>query len=85
MVAFDLRETRVSAGDAAVYVKPNDEHAYAEAIVALMDDESMRARLGKLGRVRVEQELAWFHQERAYLCIYGQQMSGGKALKRTSA
>ena len=39
VVAFDLRETRVSAGDAAVYVKPNDEHEYAEAIVALMDDE----------------------------------------------
>ena len=25
VVAFDLRETRVSAGDAAVYVEPNDE------------------------------------------------------------
>ncbi len=25
VVAFDLRETRVSAGDAAVYVQPNDE------------------------------------------------------------
>jgi glycosyltransferase involved in cell wall biosynthesis len=85
VVAFDLRETRVSAGDAAVYVKPNDEHSYAEAIVALMDDESMRARLGKLGRARVEQELAWSHQERAYLSVYEQQMSEGKALKRTSA
>ena len=60
----------MSAGDAAVYVKPNDEHAYAEAIVALMDDEPRRARLGKLGRVRVEQELAWYHQERAYLGVY---------------
>ena len=29
VVAFDLRETRVSAGDAAVYVTPNDEHEYA--------------------------------------------------------
>ena len=39
VVAFDLRETRVSAGDAAVYVKPNDVRDYAEAIVALIDDE----------------------------------------------
>ena len=39
VVAFDLRETRVSAGDAAVYVEPNDEQQYAEAIVALLDDE----------------------------------------------
>jgi glycosyltransferase involved in cell wall biosynthesis len=85
VVAFDLRETRVSAGDAAVYVTPNDVYDYAKAIVALMDDEPMRARLGKLGRARVEQELAWCHQERAYLGVYEQQVSGARALKRTSA
>jgi glycosyltransferase involved in cell wall biosynthesis len=78
VVAFDLRETRVSAGEAAVYVKPNDEYAYAEAIVALMDDEPRRARLGKLGRARVEQELAWSHQERAYLGVYQHLIPGGK-------
>jgi glycosyltransferase involved in cell wall biosynthesis len=70
VVAFDLRETRVSAGDAAVYVTPNDVHEYARAIVALMDDEPRRAQLGKTGRVRVEQELAWRHQERAYIGVY---------------
>jgi glycosyltransferase involved in cell wall biosynthesis len=70
VVAFDLRETRVSASDAAVRVKPNDVHDYAVAIVELMDDEPRRTRLGKLGRARVEQELAWCHQERAYLGVY---------------
>ena len=70
VVAFDLRETRVSAGDAAVYVTPNDVHEYATAIVALMDDDTRRARMGKLGRARVEQELAWSHQRRAYLDVY---------------
>jgi glycosyltransferase involved in cell wall biosynthesis len=70
VVAFDLRETRVSAGHAAVYVTPNDVHEYAEAIVNLMDDEPRRATLGKAGRVRVEQELAWPHQKRAYLDVY---------------
>jgi glycosyltransferase involved in cell wall biosynthesis len=70
VVAFDLRETRVSCGDAGVYATPNDEHEFAEAIVALMDDEPKRAELGKLGRERVEQELAWSHQERAYLGVY---------------
>jgi glycosyltransferase involved in cell wall biosynthesis len=33
VIAFDLRETRVSAGDAAVYVTPNDIHEYAAAIM----------------------------------------------------
>jgi len=85
VVAFDLRETRVSAGEAAAYVEPNDEHAYAEAIVTLIDDEPRRARLGKLGRARVEQELAWSHQERAYLGVYRDLISRGKARKRTKA
>lgn len=70
VVAFDLHETRVSAGDAAVYARPNDVGEYARAIVELLDDEQRRVRLGKTGRTRVEQELAWSHQQRAYLDVY---------------
>jgi glycosyltransferase involved in cell wall biosynthesis len=83
VVAFDLRETRISTGDAAVYVTPNDVHEYAEAIVKLMDDEPKRARLGALGRDRVEQELAWCHQERAYLGVYQRLTAGARVLERT--
>src|SRR5258708_21853334 len=50
VVAFDLRETRTSAGEAAVYVTPNAGREYAEAIVALLDDEPARARPRRLGR-----------------------------------
>ena len=84
VVAFDLRETRVSAGDAAVYVTPNDVREYAKAIVDLMDDEPSRARLGKLGRARVEEELAWSHQERAYLGVY-QRLTGRASTSRLHA
>ena len=70
VVAFDLRETRVSVGDAGVYVTSGDVHDYAKAIVALIDDDAERSRMGKLGRARVEQELAWEHQRRAYLGVY---------------
>jgi glycosyltransferase involved in cell wall biosynthesis len=83
VVAFDLRETRVSAGDAAIYVTPNDVHEYAKAIVGLMDDEPGRAQLGKIGRVRVEQELAWSYQQRAYLDVYGRLLGGGLSSART--
>ena len=38
VVAFDLMETRVSAGDAAVYIDSGDVAAYARAIVDLLDD-----------------------------------------------
>ena len=70
VVAFDLHETRVSVGEAGVYVTSGDVRDYAEAVVGLLDDESGRSRMGKLGRVRVEQELAWSHQRRAYLGVY---------------
>jgi glycosyltransferase involved in cell wall biosynthesis len=70
VVAFDLRETRVSAALAAVYVTPNDVREYATAIVDLADDEAARAQLAKVGRTRVEDELAWEYQKRAYLGVY---------------
>jgi glycosyltransferase involved in cell wall biosynthesis len=83
VIAFDLRETRVSAADAGVYVVPNDVNEYAAAIIELMDDEPRRALLGKLGRARVEQELAWSHQERAYLGVYRGVMAGSRSPART--
>jgi len=82
VVAFDLHETRVSGGDAAVYVTPNDVHQYALAIVDLMDDEPRRSLLGKLGRARVEEELAWSHQERAYLGVYRRLIGDSTALEQ---
>ena len=85
VVAFDLRETRVSAADAAVYVQPNDEQQYAEAIVALLDDEPRRALMGKVARERVEQELAWNHQEGAYLGVYERVLGQARARNRTKA
>jgi glycosyltransferase involved in cell wall biosynthesis len=82
VVAFDLRETRVSAGDAAIYAEPNDVRDYAAAIVKLMDDEPSRSLLGKLGRDRVERELAWSHQERAYLDVYRRLLGDSEASER---
>lgn len=70
VVAFDLRETRVSAGDAAVYVEPNRVDAYARAIVDLVDRPELRAEMGQRGRERVEQELAWKHQRDGYVAVF---------------
>ena len=59
IVTFDLKETRYSAQDAALYVRPNDELGFAQAIVDLMDNPELRKKMGKLGRMRIEQELQW--------------------------
>ena len=85
VVAFDLRETRVSAGDAAVYVQPNDEQQYAEAIVALLDDEPRGELMGKYARQRVEHELAWDHQEVTYLGVYERVLKERVTRKRAGA
>lgn len=70
VVAFDLVETKVSAQESAVYVTPNDVGEYAAAIAAMMDDPEGRERMGKLGRDRVETELAWSRQVPAYVAVY---------------
>ena len=43
-----------------------------------MDDESARFQMGKLGRARVERELAWSHQRHAYLGVYQALAAGGR-------
>jgi glycosyltransferase involved in cell wall biosynthesis len=59
IVAFDLKETRFSAGDAAIYVRPNKEAEFAEAITQLMAQPELRKKMGTFGRRRVEHELQW--------------------------
>lgn len=76
VVSFDLVETRVSAGDAAVYVAANDERGFAKAIDDLLNDPERRRRLGELGRRRVEQELSWELSRRELVRFY-QQFLGG--------
>lgn len=58
-VAFDLAETRFSAGEAALYARPNDEREFAERVCWLLDHPEERRRLGAIGRRRVEERLAW--------------------------
>ncbi|GAB7007076.1 glycosyltransferase family 4 protein [Nocardioides sp. AN3] len=71
VVAFELVETRVSAGDGAVYVDPaTGARGFAEALVALLDDPESRQLMGKLGRERVETQLAWAHQAPAYRAVF---------------
>lgn len=69
VLAFDLKETRVSAQDAAAYAQEG-ARAFAEELVALVDDPERRARLSARGRARVVEELAWSHQETAYVGVF---------------
>lgn len=70
VVSFDLREARVSAGDAALYATPNDEAEFAGLVAQLLDDPAARERMGELGRARVEGPLSWKHSAEALLEAY---------------
>jgi glycosyltransferase involved in cell wall biosynthesis len=71
IVAFDLPEHRVTAGDAAVYVRSNDDLEFARAIGDLIDDPARRARMGEAGRRRVR-ELSWDCAVPYLLDVYGE-------------
>ncbi|MFG2142845.1 glycosyltransferase family 4 protein [Streptomyces sp. NPDC048696] len=70
IVSFDLREARVSAGDAAVYAPANDEAEFAGLIALLLDDPEKRARMGKIGQERISGELSWRNSQASLLAAY---------------
>jgi len=70
IVSFDLKEAKVSAGEAAVYAPANDELAFAVLIAQLLDDPDARARMGELGRERVAGPLSWGISRSALLAAY---------------
>jgi len=72
VVAFDLPETRVTAGTAASYARPNDERDFAWKIIELLNAPDRREEMGRLGRQRVEAELAWPYQAARLLDAYRQ-------------
>ncbi|MFJ8471088.1 glycosyltransferase family 4 protein [Kitasatospora sp. NPDC094011] len=79
IVSFDLREARVSAGDAAVYAPANDESAFARLVAELLDDPEKRALMGKVGQERINGPLAWRNSQRSLLAAYAAACRDGGA------
>lgn len=70
VVAYALKETMVSGGEAAVYATPGDEEEMARKIVDLLADPARRELMGRIGRDRVERELCWKHSVPPLLKAY---------------
>jgi glycosyltransferase involved in cell wall biosynthesis len=84
IVSFDLKETRFSAGDAAIYVKPNDEAEFAGAIAQLMNKPELQKEMGAYGRRRVEDELQWAKVGKNLLTAYGRLFAGNERVPSSS-
>jgi glycosyltransferase involved in cell wall biosynthesis len=70
LVSFDLKEARVSAGEAAAYASPNDEAAFAASIDRLLRDADLRTTMGAAGRRRVETHLSWDRSRQTLVEFY---------------
>ena len=80
IVAFDLPEHRVTAGDAATYARGNDELDFAARILALSNNPRQREAMGEIGRNRIMTELAWSYQIPKLVRVYsGLTEAPGKA------
>ena len=72
IVQFEGCEGRFSAQEASLYSSADGNHAvdFAEKILWLLDHPEERARLGAMGRKRVENELAWEYSVPNLLAAY---------------
>jgi glycosyltransferase involved in cell wall biosynthesis len=68
-VTFDLPETRAIADGAAAFAPPGDIADHARHIDALLADPEHRQALGRIGQLRVREELAWEHQAVTYIGV----------------
>ena len=58
-VAFDLLETRRTAGPAGIYVETDDPALFGDAILEILDDPALREKLGQDAAERVRTSLHW--------------------------
>jgi glycosyltransferase involved in cell wall biosynthesis len=75
VVAYDLRETRRTAGDAALYASEGEHQDFVELICELARDGDRRLRLGRLAREQAL-ELTWEQSEKALRSVYAHLSSG---------
>jgi glycosyltransferase involved in cell wall biosynthesis len=70
VVAYDLRESRFTAGEAAVYAEPDDVEGFAALIDELLDDPERRHAMGREGRARILSDLSWEKSKLALVAAY---------------
>jgi glycosyltransferase involved in cell wall biosynthesis len=70
IVQFDLTEGRSSARGSSFYARDEDASDFGDKILKLLDDPEEAQRMGAIGRKRVNEELAWEHEEKKLLNAY---------------
>jgi len=70
VIAFDLKEHRHSAQEAAVYIQGNDVAKFSEGMRELLDDEPRRQAMAAFAKARFQDLLAWEISEQRLIAFY---------------
>jgi glycosyltransferase involved in cell wall biosynthesis len=70
IVQYNLKEGRVSAGEASLYAENTSPADFAEKIMWLLDNEEARKYMGNYGHNRVLNELSWEFESRKLISFY---------------
>ena len=86
-VSYDLAETRVSGGDAVVYVRGSSAEDLAFAVMDLADNPGRMRELQRAGQKRVRDVLSWDHQSPRLVKVYEKLFpeSGPQRKRRSTA
>ena len=85
IASYELTESRVSAGDAAVYASPGDTAGLARVVDELLSDPARRVAMSELGQARVRDQLAWQHSEQDLHAAYARAIEPAPAPGLTAA
>ncbi|HZL08495.1 MAG TPA: glycosyltransferase family 4 protein [Prolixibacteraceae bacterium] len=70
IVQYDLKEGRYSALEASLYAKNTSTIDFAEKIIYLLDNETIRKQMGQYGYKRVLNELSWEYESTKLVDFY---------------
>ena len=70
IVQYDLKEGRFSAQKASLYAENISTIDFAEKIIYLLDNESIRIEMGEYGYSRVLNELSWEYESKKLFNFY---------------
>jgi glycosyltransferase involved in cell wall biosynthesis len=81
IAAYDLAESRVSAGAAAAYATEPAPASLARCLQELLEDPERRRRMGEDGQARVA-ELSWQRSAEVLLAAYERAMARPRSTAR---
>jgi glycosyltransferase involved in cell wall biosynthesis len=70
VVAFDLKEHRRSAQEAAIYIPGNDIARFSQGMRELLEDEQRRHAMAAFAKARFQDMLAWEISEQRLIAFY---------------